>query len=667
MAKVLIVDDQAENLYLLECLFKGHGYEVITASNGREALDQTREGLPDLVVSDVLMPVMDGFSLCRRWKQDPQLRTIPFVFYTATYTDPKDEQFALSLGADLFMVKPTEPDDFLRAVHSVVDRQQRGELRREVEHLPAETPYLIEYNQALVRKLEDKLVELEEANRALLTKDRALASAASAILFADESGRVNYVNSACRRLWGLEEAECLQMNLRELFAAGSGPDDMLRQVDDLGSWTGELQAKGADGADFVVQVVAHQVRDARGTSAFVMVSCIDITQQKRLQEALHRSRRLEALSLFAAGIAHDFNNLLTGLFNSLELGGEAPSVSSPEAARLATVRSAFEKARDLTQRLIAFAKGGPQKRRLVRVDALARECCSLSLSGSSTRCEFQMDESLWPVEVDASQLSQVFDNLVINARQAMMNAGTLEFSAHNARLEPGHAGPLLPGDYVVIRLRDHGPGIPDEILPKVFDPFFTTKADGTGLGLASSYAIVHDHGGHLAISSARGDGTTVEVWLPAHPGGIPESERRSVPVAHAGTGRVLLMDDEDLIRMLGERMLIEAGYKVSVAANGEAAVELYRHAMAEGKPYDLVLLDLTVRGGMGGLEALEELHRIDPQVVALASSGYSDEETRARVRSAGFVGILPKPYLRHELTSTVKGALGSPRGTLPGA
>ncbi len=659
MPKALIVDDKIENLYLMRTLLAANGFEVATASNGREALGSAEGNPPDILISDILMPVMDGFTLCRQWKKDGRLRSIPFVFYTATYTDPKDEEFALGLGADLFITKPKDPEELVRLILETFKKFGRGEIPPSSEPAEDEEVYIQAYNRTLVRKLEEKVLALEEANRALALKDFAIASAISGIILADRAGTLTYANAAFAQMWGYPGGELTGMNITELAADKEQASRVLSVLQAEGRWIGEMEAEKKDGATFSVQMAAHAVKDRDGNTACLMASCIDVSEQVWMREELQRAQKLESLSIFAAGIAHDFNNLLTGIFNGLEIAGESLPLQSPAKSRFDMAMSVFERARDLTRRLLTFAKGEPPQRRKLEVEDIVRESCELSLSGSSIRHFMTVCESPWVVEADANQLSQIFNNIVVNARQAMGDNGLLEISIENRVLSADAVGTLPAGDYVSVRFTDTGPGIPENTISRIFDPFFTTKKEGSGLGLATSYAIAKSHGGHIGASSRPGSGAVFEVWLPALRVWDKEKEKTKDTEKVRGSGRVLVMDDEEMIRELTGHMLKKAGYDVTCAGNGHEALELYGRAADDRRPFDLVILDLTVRGGMGGEETLAELQRVNPRIAAIASTGYSDDDTRSRLKNAGFLGLLPKPYRSHELLSIVKAAVTS--------
>jgi two-component system, cell cycle sensor histidine kinase and response regulator CckA len=656
MPIALIVDDKEEGLYLLECLLSSNGYRVITASNGQEALDRAGKILPDLIISDILMPVMDGFMLCRRWKQDERFRSIPFIFYTATYTDARDEEFALNLGADLFLVKPKDPEVFMQIIEDFLEKHRKGELLPSMPALKEESNYLQTYNSALVRKLEEKLLQLEEANKALGIKDFAIATSIAGVVMSDLLGKITYVNHAFAEMWGCESAEFIGKSMLDLAWDKDVVSTMIEKLRFKGHWIGELNSSRRGGLPFIVQVVAHMVTGSNFEPICIMASCIDITERKRLEEENQRNQNLEALSLFAAGISHDFNNLLTGLFNSLELAREELPPGNPAEKHFAVAISVFERARDLAQNLLTFAKGGSTLRRPVSVSNIIRESCTLSLSGSAIRHEFLEDEHLALVEANANQLSQVFNNIIINARQAMGDSGILMISAGHCDLQSDQIGKLPKGNYVVIRFEDNGPGIPETLIPKIFNPFFSTKVAGSGLGLATSYSIVKNHGGHIQASSRPGGGARFEIWLPAQQGEKPQEIEALDLESARGSGHILIMDDEEGIRSIAQALLGRAGYEVAVAANGKEALDLYRAALTSGNPFDAVILDLTIRGGIGGERTLSELLKINPHVVAIASTGYSNSATLAQLKQSGFAGSLPKPYTKFELLSVVKSA-----------
>ncbi len=650
----LIVDDHETNLYMLQSVLAGSGYEVATARDGRAALDRALASTPDIIISDILMPVMDGFTLCRLCHEDPRLKSVPFVFYTATYTDARDEELGLAAGADLFLVKPLEPDVFLERIKELLDRCGRGELGRQPAAPVDEVTYLKEYNEALIRKLEDKVAAVEEANRALAVKEFAIESATSAIMLTDLAGRVTYANQRAAALVGLPRAALPGATLQDLVGSSSRFEEAREAVESRGEWSGELTAADAAGQPHALRAEIHSVRDAEGRVRCRMAAFDDVTEQKRMVEEVQRSQRLASLSLFAAGIAHDFNNLLTAVFGNIDLARCALAAGHPAREHLDSARVAFERARDLTRRLLAFAKGTPPARRALDPVLLVRECCALALVGSSVRCEVTAAPDLWPVLGDANQLSQVFTNILVNARQAMPGGGIVRLGLVNFEWAAG-AGTAEPSRHVRVTITDEGPGIPADVLPHIFDPLFTTKADGTGLGLATCYSILQAHGGWIEASSSPNGGAVFRILLPAAAGAADKAvagEESAGVGRPAVSARVLVMDDEASLRELAARMLRQGGYQVTTAAHGQQVLELCASAERAGTPFDVAILDVTVPGAMGGRETLRCLRQHHPGVTTILSSGYSQETwTSADCHPAA---VLPKPYQMHELLACVR-------------
>jgi len=384
----------------------------------------------------------------------------------------------------------------------------------------------------------------------------------------------------------------------------------------------------------------------------------DVTDQERLEQELIRATRLESVGVLAGGIAHDFNNILTAVMGNLTLAQLDLSPDTPAAASLQSAEKAALRARDLTQQLLTFAKGGEPVRAAVRLDAIVREMTTFALHGSQVRAAYDLAPDLWPADADKGQIGRVVQNIVINAVQAMPNGGTLRVAARNDPLDGTTVPGLRAGNYVQIAIADTGEGIPPEHLARIFDPYFTTKQTGTGLGLAAVYSIVKKHSGHIDVESQVGQGTTFRTWLPALHGEATGSDSRPPWTPSKLKGRVLFMDDEKIIRDLASTLLKRFGLDVECAVDGAEAIAKYRLARTAGKPFDLVIMDLTIPGGMGGLAAVGELRTIDPDVKAIVSSGYSSDPVMANYRAHGFVAMIAKPYEVNEFARVLRETLG---------
>lgn len=395
------------------------------------------------------------------------------------------------------------------------------------------------------------------------------------------------------------------------------------------------------------------------TQTAILCVARDISTRKKFDEERLRSQKLESLGVLAGGIAHDFNNLLTGILGNLSLAKADLPGTGTVAQRLAETEKAARRARDLTQQLLTFAKGGAPVKTETSLTGLIQDATGFAVRGTKAVCEYDCAEDLWLTEVDKGQLGQVLQNLVINAVHAMPEGGAIRLTARNLTVGPGEL-PLTPGKYVLITVRDQGVGIPPEHLAKIFDPYFTTKQSGSGLGLAVVYSIIANHAGHITVQSELGKGTVFSIYLPStgkHP--LAEKPVEGPAPLAKGQGKILIMDDEELIRNVSTAMLTQLGYEAHAANDGEEAITRYLQAQKDGQPFDLVIMDLTVPGGMGGKEAIAHLRQIDPQIKAVVSSGYANDPIMANFGEYGFCGVAPKPFGLQELSQLLQMILSS--------
>jgi two-component system cell cycle sensor histidine kinase/response regulator CckA len=406
-----------------------------------------------------------------------------------------------------------------------------------------------------------------------------------------------------------------------------------------------------EGHTLFVETKAFPIKDASGAVTSVIETINNITERHLLEEERLKTQKLESIGVLAGGIAHDFNNLLQGIFGYISMAKLTLDQREKSLAMLVQAEKALHQSVNLTSQLLTFSKGGKPVKKMIDLRPVIENAIKFALSGSRTSYRFAANDSLWRVEADEGQIGQVIQNIVLNADQAMREGGTVEIAARNIPVGDAAAPQGLGrGDYVELSISDGGIGIPAEYLTKIFDPYFTTKEKGSGLGLATSYSIVKNHDGSISVASELGKGSTFTVYLPAFRAAQEQAAASASAVPVAGRkGRVLVMDDEPIVRVVAGELLRELGHEAEFAEHGDSAIEKYRRAKAEGRPFDVVILDLTIRGGKGGAETLRELLEIDPGVKAVVSSGYSDDEVVATYRQHGFRSFLKKPYDMKEL------------------
>jgi PAS domain S-box-containing protein len=479
-----------------------------------------------------------------------------------------------------------------------------------------------------------------------------------AIYILDENGRLLDVNKGAEIMYGYGRAAMLGKT-PDMFA-GPGLSVPAGVAAAMGNaLKGEpqlIEFSGirSDGTTFPQEV--RFVPATYGSNRVVIAVARDISERKRVEAEQLRTQKIEAIGVLAGGIAHDFNNLLQAAFSFLTVAKRNVDKRDRVLLMLEKAEKALEMSVNLTTQLVTFSKGGKPVTKSIALGPVIESATRFALSGSRSDCRFDVSSELWPVDADEGQITQVIQNIVINADQSMPGGGIISVTARNRdRGNAPAAGVPGPGQWIEIVVQDTGNGISEEDLPRIFEPYFTTKKTGSGLGLATSYSIVKNHGGMIEVSSRVNKGSSFTIWLPAG-GTIAESAVRSEPLAVIRKGRILIMDDVEMVRDSVGVMLETLGQEVEYAADGAEAVQCYRTARSAGSPFDIVILDATVRGGMGGAEAISLLKEIDPSVVAVVSSGYSDKALVSNYAQYGFRAFLPKPYSLESL-QTVLGSL----------
>ncbi len=461
----------------------------------------------------------------------------------------------------------------------------------------------------------------------------------------DQEDRIIWVSRSATEILEYESVDELTGKLfSELCPDPEERQKFLKEIFNRGKVTNyEMEMLKSNRNIIIVSVNSHFYLDAHGEVAGIEGSIRDITERKKLEEKHRTIEKLESVGILAGGIAHDFNNILTSITGNISLARSSLNSDNSVSDILTEAEEACRRANDLTNQLLTFAKGGSPVKKVAYLRNQIKDAAKFALRGSNVKCDFQMPPDLWAAEIDESQINQVIYNLVINANHAMPEGGTIKIGAENININENSKLPLEGGDYIKISVQDHGIGIPGEQVQKVFDPYFTTKKKGSGLGLSSTYAIIKNHNGHIDVESQQREGSTFRIYLPASRKNLPDRQIKKDQIM-TGSGKILVMDDEKTVRMTVQKMLSHMGYEVETARDGTEALETYQKYRENGSPFDAVIMDLTIRGGMGGSEAIKKLVEIDPEVKAIVSSGYSTDTVMSNYDEYGFCGVISKPY-----------------------
>ena len=690
LATILVVEDSPTQAEQIKYLLEDKGYAVMVAANGKEGFEVAKKFRPTIIISDIVMPVMDGYELAEKIKKDKDVRDIPIIFVTAL-TDRKDASRKASVVADGYFTKPYDDKFLISKIEALLtaSRQEEGVDTKELEVKFAGERYVIasgrrqilnfllstyenavQQNQDLIlmhrelhllnEQLENRVVERTEQLQASEANFRALADNANdgILITAGSGGDTVYANRRIAEMTGWSVEELLKKNMRDYIAPDTFPDEIKLYSQILEGMPCpnhcEVTISQKNGAAIPVEMTISRTL-WHGQPA-VITSVRDITERKKRDEEFIRACKLKSLSTLAGGIAHDFNNLLTGILGNASIAKTFVNPGDNLHKIMTDLENTSLRAKDLTQQLLTFAKGGAPVKKTVSIAKLLRDSATLVLSGSNVKCDFAIANDLWPAEVDEGQIAQVIHNLIINARQAMPDGGTIQVSAENFALSAENNPFIKNGKYVKITVKDTGVGIQEEHLPKIFDPYFTTKEEGSGLGLATAYSIIKNHAGYIMAESAAGVGTTFYIHLPASKKEIGRVEAVEEKLV-SGKEKILVMDDDDIIRDVAGKMLTKLGYEVDFARDGSEAIELYKKSKNSGRPFDVVIIDLTIPGGMGGRETMQKLLEIDPHVKAIVSSGYSDDAVMSNYTNYNFKGVIAKPYRIEELSKTVRSVL----------
>ncbi len=627
--KILLVEDHPGSRRNLQRLIERRGHEVTACESVEEAeAALAKEKFPFLIL-DWMLPGRSGVELCRELRTQPDGDDM-YIWLITGQSDTKALEEALEAGANDYLIKPVDASR-LNIRLSVAERQIRGLSERNESRVA-----LRDYARNMTGILEN-------------TTDGFLAL--------DADWKFIYVNPKAALLLDCSRDELLGESFWQKFPKMSGSllEADYRKKMAEGSAL-EFEATDATGTSWYE---VHAYPSGQGISVFFR----DINRRKTTEEERLKTSKLESLGTLAAGIAHDLNNILTVISGNIGLAqfgtSDAPANYLPS---LSKAGKAAEYAAHLSNQLLTFAKGSMPYKQVVAVGELLAHACEFALHGSNLRSEIDVAPNLWKAEVDADQIKQVVNALILNARDAMPFGGNVRMEAKNVQMNQGESTLLSAGHYLKVTVSDHGEGITPEVSAKMFEPYFTTKALASGLGLSISQSVIKKHGGLLHLESSSADGSTFAFYLPAV---VTKSARVDDGIRERRFNfdrqRVLVMDDDASIRELTAQLLATLGYDVTTVPDGVAAITTYERALRSGQKFQAVVLDATVRGGLGGVATIERLRNVDPDVIAVICSGYSDEAALTEFLSYGFRGALPKPFTRAELGDVLQRAIATRR------
>lgn len=692
--KILIVDDNLKNLDILQIMLGSKGYEVISAQNGQIALEKAGTNLPDLVISDILMPVMDGYQLCQEWKKDSKLKKIPFVFNTATYSDERDEELALKLGADKFIRKPVEPDEFMEMIQNFIEKWEKGKIETKRPVFEEDKSILKLYNERLVNRLEKISIDLKKE-----IKIHKLTEAKLEKKTHDLGERIKELDCLYSILTvcsnpNISMEEIFQSVAEFIPPAWQFPDITCSRIIIDGNqyktgnfketkWKQSGKIIVSDEQVGTIEVCYLEERPQMDEGPFLkeekdlIIVIVDLIgriierknaedNNKKLESQLQQAQKMESVGRLAGGVAHDFNNALSVIISTTELALDDVDPTGQLHEDLNEIFMAGKRAADITRQLLAFARKQTIAPKILDLNESVKSMLKMlrRLIGEDIDLIWMPGKTLWSVKMDPSQIDQILANLCVNARDAIEGVGKLTIELRNVTFTEDYSADyegFVQGEFVQLTVSDNGCGMNKEILSKIFEPFFTTKDvdKGTGLGLAMVYGIVKQNNGFINVYSEPDKGTSIKIYLTKHEDKAVEIHKESheeIPTSQGET--ILVVEDDPPILKIMQKILEGLGYTVLTSGAPEKTMDIVKEYT--GKIH--LLITDVIMPKMNGIDLVEQLQPICPDFKYIFMSGYTaDAIVTQGVLDKG-VNFIQKPFSRRDLAEIVRKVLDENNG-----
>jgi PAS domain S-box-containing protein len=554
-----------------------------------------------------------------------------------------------------------------KEIVSEIEKEKNGE---KLEFIATARPYrntkgellgIVENFQDITshKRIEDTLAS--ERERLAVT----LRSIGDGVITTDTSNKIVLINKVAEELTGWDHKEAIGKQFTDVFniinkntnAPSKNPISEVIRIGQIIDLEMDTILIARDGTTRAIADSAAPIRDKESIIIGAVIVFRDITEQLQVEKELTKISKLESIGVLAGGIAHDFNNILAAILGNINILRLDKNLTGESQDLLCQAEKATVRAKELTQQLLTFAKGGEPIKEVTTLEKVIEDSADFVLRGDKVSSRYQIPADLWLVDIDKGQISQVIQNIVLNASHAMPDGGIVTITCENVTSDDESIPLSEGGKFVKITIHDSGTGIPEKLIDKIFDPYFSTKQTNSGLGLAISHSIISKHGGAITVESKEGKGTTFSIYLPA-------SEKKSTGKQFSSEGRVspppakiLVMDDDEMVLSVYKKMLVQMGHKIVIARNGEEVVQLYRETYNSEEPFDLIIMDLTIPGGMGGKKTIQEIQKINSKVKSIVSSGYSNDPVMANFKEYGFKGAIAKPFQLKKLELVISKVL----------